>query len=77
MVDYISLVNLIRGKEVVKELIQDELHVENLEQELKKIIKGGEKRPEQLQEYKAIKQQMGTTSASQTTAGLILKYLQQ
>lgn len=75
-VDYISLVNLISGKEVVKELIQDSLHAGNLKQELSKIVKGGKKRPEQLQEYKAIKQQMGTTSASQTTAGLVLKYLQ-
>lgn len=74
-VDYISLVNLIAGKEVVKELIQEDLSLENLEQELEQIIPGGEKRKKQLQEYQELKQLIGTTSASQTTAGLILEYL--
>ncbi len=37
-VPYISLVNLIMGKEVVKELIQDEMNSENLERELRKIL---------------------------------------
>ena len=76
-VDYISLVNLISGKEVVKELIQDDLTKENLEQELKRIVPGGENRSTLLKEYKVLKRQIGETSASETTAGLILKYLQQ
>jgi lipid-A-disaccharide synthase len=37
-VPYISLVNLIMGKMVVKELIQNELTPENLSQELKRIL---------------------------------------
>lgn len=37
-VDFISLVNLIMEREVVKELIQDELTVPNLIEELKKIL---------------------------------------
>ena len=39
-VKYISLVNLIMNKEVVKELIQDELTVENLKKELTAILTG-------------------------------------
>ena len=37
-VKYISLVNLIMDKPVVKELIQDELNVENIVTELKKLV---------------------------------------
>jgi len=37
-IKYISLVNLIMDKKVVTELIQDELNVENLENELNKIL---------------------------------------
>jgi lipid-A-disaccharide synthase len=37
-VDFISLVNLIMGREVVKELIQDDLTVPNLKTELEKIL---------------------------------------
>jgi lipid-A-disaccharide synthase len=37
-IKYISLVNLIMDKPVIKELIQDELNVENIVTELKKII---------------------------------------
>ncbi|MBL7741962.1 MAG: lipid-A-disaccharide synthase [Chitinophagaceae bacterium] len=37
-VKYISLVNLIMNKLVVKELIQDELTVENLQQELQRLL---------------------------------------
>ena len=38
-VKYISLVNLIMDKEVVKELIQDEMNAENVKIELNKILK--------------------------------------
>ncbi|WP_017731403.1 lipid-A-disaccharide synthase [Nafulsella turpanensis] len=76
-VDYISLVNLIAGREVVKELIQDELNQQNLQQELSKIVEGGDRRQYQLKEYKALKAGMGEESASETTAHLILQYLGQ
>ena len=75
MVDYISLVNLIADKEVVKELIQENLTAENLRKELGNIIPGGSKRQLQLQEYEKLKAQMGEERASDITAGLILKYL--
>ncbi len=38
--DYISLVNLIMGKEVVKELLQDELTTKNLKKSFPKFLRG-------------------------------------
>jgi lipid-A-disaccharide synthase len=43
-IKYISLVNLIMDKEVVKELIQHEMNAVNLSSELSKILPGKEKR---------------------------------
>lgn len=74
-VDYISLVNLIAGKEVVKELIQNELNKTKLTSELKKIINGAEGRIRQLEEYKALKNKLGDEGTSENLAGLIVKYL--
>ena len=76
-VDYISLVNLIAAREVVRELIQEELNKKNLQLELSKIIEGGEKREFQLSAYRTLKNEIGQESASETTAALIVQYLQQ
>lgn len=76
-IEYISLVNLIAGKEVVRELIQDELNKENLKLELSQIVEGGQKRRSQQEEYRKLKEEIGQESASETTATLIMQYLQQ
>ena len=54
-VPYISLVNLIMGKEVVKELIQDEMNQENLVTELKKILFDAASRERMLSDYDALR----------------------
>ena len=71
---YISLVNLIMDKEVVKELIQDELHTENLKVELNKIL-NLESRTVLLQNYAALQQNLGGEGASNKTAELIVNSL--
>ncbi len=68
--DYISLVNLVMGKEVVKELIQDELNPKNLEIALFKIL-SGPARKTQLQAYDELEKKLGGTGASEKTAELI------
>jgi lipid-A-disaccharide synthase len=73
-VPFISLVNLITEKELVKELIQDDLNQSNLGKELQKII-SGESREYQLEGYKDIQVLLGTTKASENLARLIVKYL--
>jgi lipid-A-disaccharide synthase len=54
-IKYISLVNLIMDKEVVKELIQHEMNVENLTSELRKILPGSAQREEVMNDYKQLK----------------------
>ncbi|SNY94486.1 lipid-A-disaccharide synthase [Flagellimonas pacifica] len=70
--DYISLVNLIMNKEVVKELIQNELTTKNLKQELSKIVEGKE-RDRILSDYKSLKEKLGGNGASQLAAKLIIE----
>ncbi|MGX1931190.1 lipid-A-disaccharide synthase [Flagellimonas sp. 2504JD4-2] len=69
---YISLVNLIMDKEVVKELIQSDLSTENLKKELSKII-GGSERTRILDDYKSLKEKLGGKGASQLAAQLIIE----
>jgi lipid-A-disaccharide synthase len=53
-VKYISLVNLIMDHEVVKELIQDELTVDNLKTQLQEILSNELHKKEILKNYKAL-----------------------
>lgn len=70
--EYISLVNLIMKKEVVKELIQADLTSENLKSELKQII-DGPKRESQLKAYEELEKKLGGSGASDKTAHLIVQ----
>jgi len=70
--DYISLVNLIMKREVVKELIQNDLSTKNLKKELSKIVDGPE-RGRILSDYKLLKEKLGGKGASQLAAQLIVK----
>lgn len=71
---YISLVNLIMDREVVKELIQDEFNTKNLKAELQKILDPAH-REKLLKDYDLLEEKLGGTGASATTAGLIFKHL--
>jgi lipid-A-disaccharide synthase len=76
-VKYISLVNLIADKAVVKELIQNDLTSENIGKELGKLLFNKEYRQEQLDEYKKIKAILGEKGASEKTAKLMMRYLKE
>lgn len=69
--DYISLVNLIMGKEVVKELIQNELTSKNLISELSKILQGPFRKA-QFEAYFELEKKLGGKGASETAAALIV-----
>ena len=74
-VDYISLVNLVAEKEVVKELIQSELSTTNLVAELKKITQEGDSRQRQLTQYAHIRAALGEEGASEKAGQLMVGYL--
>ena len=74
-VPYISLVNLIANKEVVKELIQDDLNLNNLSKELDKILNNQNYRNDMLCEYRNMKQKLDIGRASDNAAKLIVQYL--
>ena len=73
-VPYISLVNLIANRPLVKELIQYELTESNLKEELTLILKP-EKATALKKAYRQIKQQLGNAGASQKAAQLMISYL--
>lgn len=76
-VPFISLVNLIAGKEIVRELIQDQFNPALVKAELQKILPGGEKRDLMKQDYLELKSIMGQPGASSKTAKLIIESLKQ
>ena len=70
-IKYISLVNLIMDKEVVTELIQNELNTNNLVKELKKIL-NTEKREQILNDYEILRSKLGGSGASHKAAEIIV-----
>jgi len=74
-VKYISLVNLIVDKEIVRELIQKDLNIKNLTIELDKILNNKEHRENLFNEYKLLKLKLGGSGASERFAKSIYNYL--
>lgn len=76
-VKYISLVNLILDRPLVKELIQDDFTPANIMAELDKVLRDPVHREIVLTGYKELKKVMGSEGASEKAAGLMYKYLTQ
>ncbi len=74
-VKYISLVNLIMNREVVKELIQADLNHENLCIELRAVLSAGAAREEMLRAYRELAARLGGPGASARTASEIYKLM--
>lgn len=70
-IKYISLVNLIFNKEVVKELIQQDCNPVKIKSELDRLVPGGDKRDVQLADYKQLIEMLGNGSASEKVAASI------
>jgi lipid-A-disaccharide synthase len=71
---YISLVNLIMDREVVKELIQDDFNTKNLKMELSKIL-DSKNRSRIFADYDELETCLGGEGASEKTAKLIIDAL--
>jgi len=73
-VKFISLVNLIAGKEVVKELIQDNASTELIGNELTQLVQQGNYRESMKKAYEQLYTTLDIGSASDNTAQLIVGY---
>jgi len=74
-VPYISLVNLIGNKEIVKEMIQHDANEEAVSNELQKLIGDRSYRDNMLAEYQRIFSILDTGSASENAGRLMVGYL--
>jgi len=72
---FISLVNLVAEKEVVKELIQNDYHLENLKIEFLKVTEDTNFINKQLVNYRDLKIKIGNAGASKKAAQSIIKIL--
>ncbi len=75
-IKYISLVNLIMDREVVKELIQHDCNPEKIKYELSLILKGGKNREIMLNDYSDMREILGGGGASRKVAHSLLKTIQ-
>lgn len=74
-VKFVSLVNLVAGKEVVRELVADTMTLENIETELEAILYNKMKRRQMLDDYDRMIQILGPAGASEKTACEMVKLL--
>jgi lipid-A-disaccharide synthase len=73
-IKFISLVNLVMDKLVVKELIQADCSTQNISAELENVLNNDSYRTQMLENYDLLDEKMGLSGASARTAGLIIKY---
>lgn len=74
-VKYISLVNLIMGREVVKELLMQKLNRRNLQAELAALLEQDGVRERMLSDYEEVNRRLGTSGASRRFAARMVAEL--
>lgn len=74
-ISYISLVNLIMGKEIVKELVQQEMNVDRLAVEFELLMNNEGNRKKMLADYDELRKLLGGSGASGQLASLMYNYL--
>lgn len=70
-VKYISLVNLVMDRAVVKELIQGDLNEDNLAAELELLLHNGKRQRRMLEDYDELRDRLGNAGASEKAATVI------
>ena len=75
-VRYVSLVNLIADREVVKELVAETFSVQNIRSELELLLPGGSRRQQMLADYEEVHRRLGDSHAPDRAAELMLQLLQ-
>jgi lipid-A-disaccharide synthase len=74
-IKFISLVNLILDKQVVKELIQEDCNPTEIAAQLSPLLSNTQQRAQMLTDYEALVKRVGPAGASERTAKLVQKYL--
>lgn len=72
-VKFISLVNLVMDREVVKELIQNDLTEDNIATELELLLHNGKRQRQLLEDYDELRERLGNVGASEKAAAIICK----
>ena len=70
-VKYISLVNLVMDKEVVRELIQNDMKKENIGKALAGVLRNGKRQRQLLEDYDELRERLGIAGASEKAADAI------
>jgi lipid-A-disaccharide synthase len=74
-IDYFCLANLIAGKEIVRELLQDEANAAAIADELSRLVFNDGARREQLAHYRRVLERLGTHGASDRAAAVALSIM--
>jgi len=74
-VKWVSLVNLIANREVVREMVAETFSVENIRTELDAILPGGPRRQQMLDDYDEVHRLLGDSQAPQEAARLMTEIL--
>lgn len=74
-IPYISLVNLVTGRRVVTELIQNDMNPQTAEEELRAILPDGAGREAMLEGYRSLKETIGGGGASERFAARMVELL--
>lgn len=72
---YASLVNIILGREAIKELLNKDMTVENAVTELKAIMKGGAKHEHLMEDYRILTKMMGDGEVSGKVAEKMIELI--
>lgn len=76
-VKFISLINLIAGKEAIRELIQEQATIKEISDEIKRLVSDNAYRSRIQDEYRKIYSVLDTGSASKNAARLMMGYLKE
>jgi lipid-A-disaccharide synthase len=76
-IEYISLVNLIMDKQVVKELIQHDFNEKSVTNHLNELVANTAHRNQVLNDYQVLREKLGGRGASKNAAESIINFLNQ
>lgn len=74
-VKWVSLVNLIANREVVRELVAETFSVANIRRELEAILPGGKQRERMLSDYEEVHRLLGDSHAPEEAARIMIEKL--